>query len=74
MAFPEASMISRVPDNGFTSAPIPFATAVEVIGKVHPVSITLSVSVLLPPDILEYAFDAITKVSSSLAALALYAV
>ena len=42
----EASMISRFLVRGFTSAPIALATAVDVIGNVHPESMTHSVGSL----------------------------
>ena len=45
----EASIISNFRVSGFTSAPSAPATAVEVIGKDQPESITQSVCVHLPP-------------------------
>ena len=74
MGLPEASNISRALVKGFTSAPMPSPTAVVVMGKVQPVSMTPSVSVSHPPYILEYTLDLTTEVSSSLATLGLYAV
>ena len=46
---------------GNISAFIPFVTAVVVTGKVHPVSITASVSVLFPPCNFDHALDFIME-------------
>ena len=65
----EASNISSFSLNGFTSIPRASTTAVDVSGKLNPLSITQSVWVHLPPVIFEYAVEEIT--ASSLFCLAM---
>ena len=66
----EASNISSFSLSGITSIPRASTTAVEVSGKLHPLSITQSVWVHLPPTIFEWAVEEITA-SSCLAMLTL---